>query len=167
MRKLGKLLIRIISLYYFIKAILALKEIALILLPGVKGNSNAFAVLGINGLTYFLVNFIVILIIAVLLWIFTDKIVATIIGEDSNDGLNINLHYEELFSITLFVLGIIFVIDAIPSVLSQVQSLFTVNMQSYPSNFRLSIFVGMLAPILKLVVGICLIIKNRIPKKGI
>lgn len=163
MRKWGKLLIRILSLYYFTKAIIELKSSILLYIRDVEGNTLSF--LGIEGLAYYLVNFLVFLILAVLLWVLADKIVTAIIGEDSSDSLNINLHYEQLFGITLFVLGIIFVMDAIPSIVSKIRYLVTVDMQEYSLDDRLEVFILALYPITKLVIGICLIIKNRLHKK--
>lgn len=161
MRKLGKLLIRVLSLYYFIKAIILFKEIVIFCVPGIKGANSALQTLGVNTLAYFIINFIVILGIAVLLWIYTDKIASAIIGNDSNDSLNINVEYRELLSIVLLVLGIIIIIKTLPAFLAQIPYYFSSNFQGYDFNIRLIRFFEIFGPVLKLAIGIYLIVKNR------
>ncbi|GMQ56843.1 hypothetical protein AN1V17_12370 [Vallitalea sediminicola] len=164
MRKLGKLLIRVLSLYYFIKAIILFKEIIILCVPGIKRTNSALQNLGVNSSLYFIINFIVILGIAVLLWIYTDKIVSAIIGNDSNDSLNINVEYRELLSIVLLVLGIIIVIKTLPVLLTQIPYYFLGNSQGYTFNLRLIRFFEIFGPVLKLAIGIYLIVKNRMNK---
>lgn len=161
MRKLGKLSIRLFSLYIFIKAIISLKDIFVLLVPQLGEEKIVTSVIKVEYLKYYIPNFIIMLIIAVLLWLFTDKIISRMIGKDGEEHIIINIKYDELVNITLKVLGIILVLNAIPFVLTQILNLLTIDINGLDLYMRSILLIKFSEPIIRIVVGIILISRNR------
>jgi hypothetical protein len=109
---------------------------------------------------YYIVSLIIMIIIGVALWLYADRIVLLMIGED--DGhININIEYDELLTIALKIIGIILALNAIPDVLKEVLNLCSTNLNGFDLNIRAMMLIKLTDPILRIVVGTILIIRKK------
>ena len=94
--------------------------------------------------------------ISVVLWKFSDRLATLISVNATGEPVMLNLSYEEAFRIVLRLFGLILVISSIELLAKEIIQLSTVNLDRVDLATRLSYFVKLTNPLLKVLVGLYL-----------
>jgi len=157
MYQLAKLLVRIISIYTFTKAIIAIGNVVALIIPQSGRIETQSIDLSQNFILVYVMNFLVLMVLAIILWILTDKIVSLIIEKDVQDSINLNIGYEQLMLIAFTVMGILIITNSIQLLLTQLANFFLVKMDGLDLYSRLLMVIRFFDPFIRIGIGLFMI----------
>lgn len=101
MKNLAKIFIRIYSIYLIMSGILSLP--------------NLISMIDFNWIFYIIIHSSLMSVCGILLWVFSDAIASKIVSDDTiNDDISLN--YSKIQKVAFSVVGIIILINAVPSI---------------------------------------------------
>ena len=148
MKQLSYMVTRLLALYFLLKGLMSLMGVPFILMGGQVNINDPVVLVQLAGM---LLPFFV----AGMLWCFATFIARQLYIED--EGLVLNIRYEELLATGMYVLGLYFMISAVPELYSKGAKLF-IYQEVWNQAFIINELIGGL---LQFVLGLVLIVKKE------
>lgn len=161
------LAIRVLAVYIFVQSLKLLSNIFMFtLLPSINYGTNLETAIIVGSLGPFFTLFI----LAILLWIYTDRI-ATILLPSSDDDSDIQgsdntshqLSKETLLSISIYLVGLIIIVNTLPEIFYTISNYIQYKAVEGATNlqFKYQVYSQIAEKALSLILGIYLMIGNK------
>lgn len=168
-KDLAFILLRTLSIYIFIQAIMNLSHIINYSIISNLGTfKNAGYETNISVLSLLLTSiapFLILLIIAIILWIFTSQITKYLLPEDlNNDENEKKINLEELQYIAFSIIGVLILSSALPQLFNLVPNIIKMNdigSSLVTSSYKTEVIFAIIEKAVRVLIGLFLIFGSK------
>lgn len=168
-KDLAYISIRVLSIYFFIQALLILSELINIsvynymIFPNL-GEENNISTL--NLLFGTMAPFVILLAISIILWIFTDRISNYLLpsNNDVRDGVESKTNIDEIQYIAFSIIGVFILANTLPQTFNLIPSILMLNDISFQlinTTYKIEIIFSFSVYVVKLLIGLGLIFGSK------
>lgn len=159
MKSLSKLAVKIIAIVLMTKAAINLMGNVAYLLT-TEGRTTASMAGNALYITY--IPLIMTIVIAIILWVLSDKISHWMSHENDAESLSLQVNYEQLFNLVLKVVGIILFIIGLGQLISNGLMVHSIRNYFNFREFYLRCIQGFTIPCIQIIAGVFLFFKSHL-----